>query len=471
MGELLWQAGYFGPSNTTPRPDTAEVLELLEESFNGRKVFAAEDQAEADLEAEALRSEIEQSEIAGMSPEEFETALAQQDEANQATIVAQADQISDADLAAFVDGDGFDFTITDEQLAAELRAERASIETQDDIPFGDDAATDRPASEPSETAGESQADGVVQPKSEEVGRREGSIVSQASDRGTQGDVEQVTEATPEGEQGVIPGAEQISDKELAERQSRGAKKPTKAQKPADEGLFVDPAVRDQIDLEEAIAATQEPATVTDPDIPAIFFRGSGRADRGEIYSGPNIPILGPGQYYAFTESDAKEFGPNVEQRPASDLKNPLVIRSDGEWKALTVEAGWEFPNPSGLEPNVVERQVKKLQAIVAARGHDGIIVFWDDSTLSDTDSSGNVIKTLRDVFDKPQAIVFGPAPAAAPTLRDRAKKLSQKSLDAIPVETLQTEDGDTVEINAKIAAEDIDARLDALLAFRKCVNG
>lgn len=55
------------------------------------------------------------------------------------------------------------------------------------------------------------------------------------------------EKTEAGEQSVIPGAEKISDKQLAERGMEGGKKSTKPQKAADEGLF-DVAGRAQEDM-------------------------------------------------------------------------------------------------------------------------------------------------------------------------------------------------------------------------------
>ena len=57
----------------------------------------------------------------------------------------------------------------------------------------------------------------------------------------------ITEATPAGEQAVIPGAERISDKALAERQAQGRIAPEVPQQAADEGLF-DVAGRGQGDL-------------------------------------------------------------------------------------------------------------------------------------------------------------------------------------------------------------------------------
>ena len=58
-----------------------------------------------------------------------------------------------------------------------------------------------------------------------------------------------TESTNAGEQHVIPGAEKISDAEVAKRKAREPLKPKVGQKPADEGLFGDEANQtDLVDL-------------------------------------------------------------------------------------------------------------------------------------------------------------------------------------------------------------------------------
>ena len=156
-----------------------------------------------------------------------------------------------------------------------------------------------------------------------------------------------------------------------------------------------------------------PATLPD-DIPRTVFRGHGRTEQGEAYSGPAVPILGPGRYYAFSREEAEKFGPEVEEAEFAP-KNPLVIRSDEEWKALTKEAGWQFPNPFGLSESQIRQQTDRLQEIARQRGHDAVVVTWGDTTQTDTDRFGNEVKTLRNVFGQPQALLFDearPAPAA-----------------------------------------------------------
>jgi len=57
------------------------------------------------------------------------------------------------------------------------------------------------------------------------------------------------ESTSTGEQHVIPGAEKISDAEVAKRKAAEPLKPKVGQKPADEGLFGDLAYQtDLVDL-------------------------------------------------------------------------------------------------------------------------------------------------------------------------------------------------------------------------------
>jgi hypothetical protein len=46
-----------------------------------------------------------------------------------------------------------------------------------------------------------------------------------------------TESTTAGEQHVIPGAEKVSDAEIAKRKAKEPLRPKVGQKPADEGLF------------------------------------------------------------------------------------------------------------------------------------------------------------------------------------------------------------------------------------------
>jgi hypothetical protein len=68
-----------------------------------------------------------------------------------------------------------------------------------------------------------------------------------------------TESTGAGEQHVIPGAEKVSDAEVAKRKAGQPLKPQVAQKPADHGLFSDESK--QIDfIDEPVASPQVEST-------------------------------------------------------------------------------------------------------------------------------------------------------------------------------------------------------------------
>lgn len=154
----------------------------------------------------------------------------------------------------------------------------------------------------------------------------------------------------------------------------------------------------------------EPPTAETPPAAKFsrrVFRGHGRADRGAAYNGTEVPILGDGRYYAFDRESATKYGPNVEERTL-ELRNPLVINSDQEWRDLTDEAGWKFPNPRGQQPDAVRQQVNRLQDLVRQRGHDGIVVEFDPRYSGDILPDGRAIKTLRNVFGTPQAVEFAP---------------------------------------------------------------
>lgn len=150
-----------------------------------------------------------------------------------------------------------------------------------------------------------------------------------------------------------------------------------------------------------------------PDVPTTTYRGSGRADLGSVYNGAAVPVLGPGRYAAFSHDDAKTYGPDVEQGQV-DLQNPLVIRSDDEWRALAKRAGWPFPNLFGMTAPEIEAHTGRLKSLVQSEGHDGIIVNWDNTQEGDFNpQTGKGFKVLRNVFDVPQVVDYrGAAPAA-----------------------------------------------------------
>lgn len=195
------------------------------------------------------------------------------------------------------------------------------------------------------------------------------------------------------------------------------------------------------------AAGGQPA----PAFKRTVFRGAGRADKGAVYGGAAVPILGNARYFANDAGVAGKFGPNIEQSDV-ELKNPLVI-DDGEvWRQLTREAGWKFPNPTGLPEAELQQMTAKLQEVIRARGHDGVVVEFDTKTNADI-VGGKDIKLLRNVFGDPQVVAFDqatPDAAASPDLSampqdaDAVRRIKpKKARTTVPV----TSTADSVKVD------------------------
>ena len=177
---------------------------------------------------------------------------------------------------------------------------------------------------------------------------------------------------------------------------------------------------DQKDPEFQVVKSAEPQekvnTKIPADIPKTAYHGIGRADAASVYNPMNaaVPIAGQGRYSAFSEKVAKQFGDQIEQHPI-DLQNPLIIRSDNEWRALTQEAGWEYSNPFGIQKDKLVSMTDDLKKTVMNKGHDGIIVYWDNDSPYDVDRRTNApIKNLRNVFGDPQVIDYRASQKAPP---------------------------------------------------------
>lgn len=134
----------------------------------------------------------------------------------------------------------------------------------------------------------------------------------------------------------------------------------------------------------------------------LLFRGSGRP-KEEIYRTLQEPILGPGQYTTPSMEFAKSFGPKVEQVKAS-LQNPLVIRTDLQWRELTKEAGWEYPNPIRFSPEGQAKsklEIEKMRLLLEQKGYDGVVI--------QPSHVGDEAKTLSKVFGGDTVVKFAPS--------------------------------------------------------------
>lgn len=100
-----------------------------------------------------------------------------------------------------------------------------------------------------------------------------------------------------------------------------------------------------------------------------MFVGTGRETVEQVYEEhfAREPIFGRAIYSTPKKSFAVEFGPNVEKVEVN-LKNPLVIKTDAEWLAITKEAGLRSYVPIDSE------EVAKLRQAIQNKGHDGVII-------------------------------------------------------------------------------------------------
>lgn len=145
------------------------------------------------------------------------------------------------------------------------------------------------------------------------------------------------------------------------------------------------------------------AAETGKPITIAGWRGTGKS-KAEIYRGAQVPIAGKGRYVASTEKEARLYGDQITTETVA-LQNPLVIRSDDEWRRLTRAAGWKYPNPYGASEADVTKDTDNLRATVLGKGHDGLVI--------QIPPEGDIGKTLRTVFDHDQVVDYS-SPAVAP---------------------------------------------------------
>jgi len=172
------------------------------------------------------------------------------------------------------------------------------------------------------------------------------------------------------------------------------------------------------------------AAETGKPFAAQLMRGEGRVDSPYNKLGAQEPILGAGLYTTPDRKYAESFGPNVTTHDVA-LTNPLVVKNDAQWRALTRKAGWEFPNPFGQDPEKTKAAIVDLRAMIEKAGHDGVIV-----NVPQSEADG---KTLQKVFGESQVVKFSKPAATTPkeTADDESKQLPVP--DAAPAKPGQKE--------------------------------
>lgn len=311
-GEALWEAGYFGPPDTTPRPTEAEVLDKLDAAFRRHKLLTPEQQAEA-------------------VPRETDEVEIEQAAANLGV------ELESADLAIVRDALDNGLDLEDAIERAAIQAEAAAVGAYLDItPDAEEVTFDAP--EPTAVEAEPAAEGagaLAAPEGAREARPAGASpedVARGQERGRAGEApEAVTETTPPSEAPTSPSGPEIA------------------------------AI--------GTAKTGQVATFG-------VFSGHGRGSRAQVYNPANesdMAILGPARYAATSEAAAREFGPEIDKTPIT-LNNPLVIDDDSIWRDLTQRAGWKYPNPFGLPKQETEAGIRKLRSQLEAAGYDGVII-------------------------------------------------------------------------------------------------
>lgn len=151
-----------------------------------------------------------------------------------------------------------------------------------------------------------------------------------------------------------------------------------------------------------------------------LYHGQG-ATKEEVYNVLEKPILGEGKYYATSEKEAKFYGDNVTTEKIT-LNNPLVIDSDTEWRKLTMEAKWRFPNPIGMDKEIISSYIDDMNSLIKSKGYDGVVI----RLQKDNDYT----KTMYNLFSHDQVVVFGVA------------KDNNKGIDTVTKESVTLDDYD-----------------------------
>lgn len=131
-----------------------------------------------------------------------------------------------------------------------------------------------------------------------------------------------------------------------------------------------------------------------------LFHGNGASPKN-IYTGVAVPIAGKGKYYALDKKTASKYGNEITNENVN-LNNPLVIKTDDQWRELTQKAGWRYPNLYSLPEKEVIKNTNDLKNTVTSLGHDGLVLNFENQ-------QGDYAKTLRNVFGHNQVVSYNPS--------------------------------------------------------------
>lgn len=150
---------------------------------------------------------------------------------------------------------------------------------------------------------------------------------------------------------------------------------------------------------------------------ANLYRGTGGVS---VRGTGEDSVFGPGLYATPDKGYAETFATDTTNpaRPVVgevvvehvSLNNPLVITSNDEWRALTSDAGWEFPNLSGSQgPEANRAALAQLRNHIEGMGYDGVVVRNVNETVGSAYSNmlgGDQVVAFNTV--KPQGLIGSP---------------------------------------------------------------
>jgi GGDEF domain-containing protein len=152
------------------------------------------------------------------------------------------------------------------------------------------------------------------------------------------------------------------------------------------------------------------------------FRGNGAMNADPNGSHVGFPLFGDQTYYAWDATNGALFG----GRPGGydvTIKNPLVFGSDTQLRAhwsRTADAQlnpWSHKVSADVRADMLKRWAEQMTQQARARGYDGIVIQWDNSSMENGDAKNpSGWKVLRQVFGVPQVIHLVPPPT--PTIED-----------------------------------------------------
>jgi hypothetical protein len=259
MGEALWQDGYFGPADHTPRPTENDVLQLLTDKGKSLK---AEEQAQTALAQEPM----------ARTGETNSSALA--DIHDYAKTTYPDETLTPEEATSIMDRMG-EHKISAE-AAVDDHIERKAIQDVESVHGPQDItpaqSVERAAPSPDLQTGLDVQGRTLEPGSARVSDE--ALAAAAPDRSQALPTEPVTLDTGQrAEQTVIPGAERASEQQLAaaadrrtiqESQQLPRANSGKVQKPNDQGLFAPPEAA----TGDLLSAAKETPQKTEPAKPS-----------------------------------------------------------------------------------------------------------------------------------------------------------------------------------------------------------